>query len=159
MNRLGIFGGSFNPVHMGHCAVAEHFVRQVGLDTCMFVPTYISPFKKDEPGVAEPYHRLSMLRSVCRTNARFAVSDVELRRRDVSYTVTTVRHFRERYPKAELFLLIGQDLVPRFDEWRDWEEIVRMATVCVARRSPDVVTGVGDIHGHSDAARADAAML
>lgn len=137
MKRLGIFGGSFNPVHIGHCAVAEHFVEHVGLDTCMFVPTFISPFKKDEQGVADAPRRLAMLRSVCRTNPRFAVSDVELRRKDVSFTISTVRHFRERYPHTELFLLIGQDLLQRFAEWREWEDIVRNATVCVARRTPE----------------------
>jgi nicotinate-nucleotide adenylyltransferase len=134
VKRLGIFGGSFNPVHIGHCAVAEHFVQHVKLDRCVFVPTFISPFKSDEPVVTDPYRRLAMLRSVCRTNARFAVSDVELRRKDISYTIHTLRHFRAQHPDAQLFLLVGRDLLARFDEWRQWEEIVRMATVCVAGR-------------------------
>lgn len=137
VKRLGIFGGSFNPVHIGHCAVAEYFVHHVHLDTCVFVPTFVSPFKTDDTAVADAHRRLAMLRSVCRTNSRFAVSDIELQRRDVSYTVHTVRHFRKRYPDAELFLLIGQDLLARFTEWKEWEEIARGVTICVARRGTE----------------------
>ncbi len=134
LRRLGIFGGSFNPVHMGHCIMAEQFVDQMQLDRCLFIPTHISPFKVSETGSLSSEHRLRMLGSVCRTNERFAVDDFEIRRAEVSYTINTLRYLQQRYPHSELFLLIGTDQAQSFHQWKEYESILEGAHLCIARR-------------------------
>ncbi len=134
LQRLGIFGGSFNPVHVGHCIMAEHFVQQMRLDRCLFVPTSISPFKQEERPDVSAHHRLQMLQSVCRRNATFGVDDCEIRRGDVSYTIDTLEIMRERYPQSDLFLLIGSDQAKAFTKWRRWQDVSSLAQVCIARR-------------------------
>jgi len=135
MQRIGIVGGSFNPIHIAHLIIADRFVEQMQLDTCMFVPANQSPFKVGQgPNDATPQDRLTMVRRAVEQNAMFSVSDAELSRGGVSYTIDTLRLLRAQYPAAEIFLLIGSDQAIEFVRWREWEQIVREAQLCIVRR-------------------------
>ena len=132
--RIGIFGGSFDPPHIGHLAIAEQAREQMRLDAVYFVPAYIPPHKRKR-SFARSDHRLTMTRLALRGNKFFKVSNVEIKRAGVSYTVDTVQQFRRRFPQAELFLLIGSDNLADFQKWKSYKSILTAATLLVYPRS------------------------
>jgi nicotinate-nucleotide adenylyltransferase len=132
--RIGIFGGSFNPVHIAHLIIAEHFVEAQGLERCYFVPAFLPPLKRAVEELAPAEHRLAMLERALAGNPRFCIEPCELQRGGISYTVETVHEFRQRFPDAQLLLLVGMDQLLEFRAWHRWEEIVQMAQLCVALR-------------------------
>lgn len=142
--RIGIIGGSYNPVHIAHLIIADRFAEQMKLDQVFLIPAYRSPFKLEEEGTefATAEHRIAMLRLAVEYYPQFEISTIETEREGVSYTIDTVRYFRELYPEAELFMLIGSDQATAFTRWKDWVEIVRQVHLCIARRphtiSPEV---------------------
>ncbi|HEX7572245.1 MAG TPA: nicotinate-nucleotide adenylyltransferase [Bacteroidota bacterium] len=131
--KLGIFGGTFDPVHHGHLIVAEYVRERVGLDRVLFIPTMISPHKVDG-AVTSPVHRLAMLREAVKSNPFFQVSDMEIERGGVSYTVDTLRLMGEENATDEFFLLIGADNLAEFRSWKDPGEIVKRAKLVVMNR-------------------------
>ena len=131
--KLGIFGGTFDPVHHGHLIVAEYVREQAGLDRVLFIPTLISPHKTEGDATEAP-HRLAMLREAVKANPFFEVSDVEIERGGVSYTVDTLRFMRGEHASDELFLLLGADNVRDFRTWKDPGEIVKQARLIVMNR-------------------------
>ncbi len=134
MKRV-IFGGSFDPVHNGHVKLVENLCRAVMPDEVIVVPTGVSPFKKDmKRRPASGGDRLEMCRLAFADMPCVTVSDYEISRPEVSYTVDTVGHFRKMYPDDELYLLIGSDMLLTFDKWRKFEEILADCTLCAASR-------------------------
>jgi len=109
--RIGVFGGSFDPVHIGHLIIAQDAVEQLELDRLIFVPTAVSPHKQSRHPV-EGRHRLEMLQLATENNLRFEVSDMELSRGGVSYTFDTIQHLQADHPGAEIFFIIGLDSLP-----------------------------------------------
>ncbi len=132
--RIGIFGGTFDPPHVGHLLLAERAIVQLGLDRVLFVPAGTPPHKRVRR-LSPAAHRLAMTRRAIAGNERFQVSTLELRRRGASYTVDTLRALGKRIPKARLFLLIGEDSLREFETWREPDAIRSLATLVVARRS------------------------
>ena len=132
--NIGIIGGSFNPIHIAHLIIADRFADQMHLDQCVFVPAYQSPFKQNDSSLASPEDRLYMVRQATQQHDRFSVSDIEIQRGGVSYTLDTVRHFKEQYPDANLSLLIGSDQAVEFPRWNQWDSICREAQLCIVRR-------------------------
>lgn len=104
------------------------------LDRCIFVPAAQSPFKVNDASLASAEHRLAMVRLATEQHPRFSVSDVEVRRGGVSYTIDTIRALQAEYPEASISLLIGSDQAVEFVRWKDWESICRESQVCVVRR-------------------------
>ena len=124
--RIGIFGGSFNPVHNGHTHLAKTAAAEFSLDRIFFVPSRISPHRSmTEYAAAED--RLEMLRLACANEPLFEVCDYELRSDRVSYTIYTIEYFRSRFPDDELFLLVGSDMLLSFDKWFCYEKILAQA--------------------------------
>lgn len=124
--KLGIFGGSFDPVHLGHLLVARAAIEELGLDRLYFIPAAQSPFKQDSqhaPGAA----RLRWLRLALAGRTDCEVDDQEIRRGGVSYTVDTLRDYAKKFPGAELFYLIGADNVAALPQWREAGELARLA--------------------------------
>ncbi len=134
--KIGIVGGSFNPVHIAHLIIADRFTEQLALDRTFFVPAYRSPFKLEEDPheIATAQQRVEMLRLAIADHPKFAVEEYEIRRGGVSYTIDTVQYFREQFPRAALFLLIGSDQAAAFTRWHRWEEILQQVQICIARR-------------------------
>jgi len=124
--KLGIYGGSFDPVHLGHLLVAQAAVEELGLDRLFFVPTAQSPFKPANHSAPGPA-RLQLLRLALAGQCHYEVDDQELRRGGVSYTVDTLRSFATKYPGAQLFCLLGADNVAKLNEWREADELARLA--------------------------------
>lgn len=122
--RIGLYGGSFDPVHLGHLLVAEAACEEMHLDRIVFIPAARSPFK---PGTAPASDalRLRWLRIALAGRPDFAVDDLELRRGGTSYTIDTVREFAARHPGAELCWLIGADHVPTLNQWREADTLAR----------------------------------
>jgi len=137
--RVGVFGGTFDPVHVGHLAIAHAALESVPLDRVLFVIAKRSPLKGRAP-VAGEEDRLRMLELAIAGEPRFAVSRIELERDGPSYTVDTL----ERLAGAdELFLILGSDAIADFPRWKDPERIGRLATLVVAER-PGAPERVGD---------------
>jgi nicotinate-nucleotide adenylyltransferase len=131
--RLGLFGGSFDPPHIGHFLAAVDAFESLNLDRLVFVPAAVQPFKVDVQG-APPHHRLAMVRLLVGEDDRFAVDATEIDRAGVSYTVDTLEIFAQRYPTAERFLLVGEDAVAAFPSWREPGRILELARLAVLRR-------------------------
>lgn len=130
---LGILGGTFNPPHTGHLIVAEAARSELALDKILFIPAAIPPHKIHHD-IAAPHHRVEMVRRAVQGNPYFAVSEMEVRRGGVSFTVDTLRQLQREQPDARLFLLIGMDNLPEFLTWRSPESILELATVVVMTR-------------------------
>lgn len=140
--RLGLFGGTFDPPHVGHLLAATDALEQLPLDRVLFVPAGAQPFKTGAV-VASGHQRLEMLRLMVGGDARFGVETLEIERHGLSFTVDTVRTVRAREPRAELFLLIGEDLAAQFATWREPERIREMAEVVVLHR-PGIAPAAGE---------------
>ncbi len=139
--RIGILGGSFDPPHFGHLILAEYIRIEAGLKKVVFVPVSQSP-NKLQGSVASAAHRLAMTRQAVRGNKDFAVSELEVHKGGVSYTVDTLSALAAEYPGAELCLILGADSFMDFPTWKSPEEIVSMATLLVYPRSG--ITNVKD---------------
>lgn len=139
--RLAIFGGSFDPPHVGHLLAAHDACAQLRLDRLVFVPTGRQPLKPAAVG-ASGSQRLAMVRAMAEGEPAFAVSSVEVDRPGLSFTVDTVRHFSSEFPDAERFLLLGADVLSSFAQWREPAEVVRLAQpVVLVRGETDSVPG------------------
>jgi len=136
--RIGIFGGTFNPVHMGHLELANEFVSLAKLDELLLIPTKIPPHKSND-GVAQEHHRMNMCSLAAKYIDRVTVSDIELKREGRSYTVETLRELRGIYPEGEFYLVVGADMFVCFDEWREWRTILHECVICTAARNGDSV--------------------
>lgn len=132
--RIGIYGGSFNPVHNGHIHLALTAAEEFRLDKVYFVPSGRSPHRSSED-YASGEDRMAMLRLACKVSDKLDVSSYELEHDRVSYSVYTVRYFREIFPDDELFMLVGSDMLLSFDKWFCYEEILDKAAVCVVSRN------------------------
>ncbi len=131
--RIGVFGGSFDPPHQGHLALAEWARLELGLETVVFVPAGTPPHKR-AASLSPMHHRVAMTRLAVRGNAAFTVSTVEARRAGPSYTTDTLAALAAVWPGAELHLLMGADMYATFDDWRDPAGIAARAVMVVAGR-------------------------
>ena len=133
--RIGLFGGTFDPVHNGHLIIAETIRDRCKLDKIFFIPANIHPLK-DNHTIQSARHRLKMLRLAVAKNTGFAVSAFELNRPEVSYSIDTVRHFRSQFPPPShaLFFLLGADNVNQFHLWKSPDALVQLCRFIAFRR-------------------------
>ena len=129
--KLGIFGGTFNPIHIGHLLLAETAREQLQLDRVAFVPTRQPPHKSSA-GVLAGSVRLKLIELAIRDQPAFVASDVEVGRDGASFTIDTIRILRRQLPTAKLFLLVGEDMLAV--KWKEWKAIKTECTVVVAGR-------------------------
>lgn len=132
--RLGIFGGSFDPVHCGHLLLADCCAEQAKLDVVWFVPAAHQPLKPTGP-LTNDEHRVAMLRLACDDKPKFLVSTVEIDRGGVSYTVDTLEAIHAECPDDELFFLMGADSLADLPDWHRPADICRLATPLVVHRA------------------------
>ena len=124
--RIGIFGGSFNPIHLGHIGVAERAASEHGLSKVLVVPAHLSPFKITGPAPLDDDFRWKLVQIACEGHPLLEPCDIELRRGGVSYTIDTVRAISDANPGAELFFIVGEDSVPGLPYWRSYDELAKM---------------------------------
>lgn len=136
MRRIGLFGGTFNPPHVGHLRLASLAADAAQLDMVIIMPASVPPHK-EAPGLATGEDRIALCRRTF-TDPRFIVSDMELRRAGKSYTVETLRALHDCYPKDKLYLIIGSDMLLSFDRWFCWEEILSLCSLLVLSRENDL---------------------
>lgn len=137
--RIGVFGGTFDPPHVGHLLVASDALEQLGLDRLVFVPAATQPLK----GTARtpPEERLALVRRLLGEDPRFLVDPIEIDRGGLSYTVDTLHVLGARWPGADLYLLAGADVLATFHQWRAPERIRELATLVVLTRAADGARG------------------
>jgi nicotinate-nucleotide adenylyltransferase len=138
--RIGVFGGTFDPPHVGHLLLAADASEALRLDTVIFIPAGAQPFKIDNPPAASGVDRLEMLRLAVAGVPNYAVDDAEIGREGLSYTVDTLEYLAGRYAGAELYFLVGEDALAGFRQWRNPERILELATLALMMRSgaPDI---------------------
>jgi len=133
MERIGIYGGTFNPVHIGHMKAAQQAIDILRLDKLLLIPDRIAPHKEIPGNSPTPRQRLEMLQ-IAAKHPKMEVSDLELRREGPSFTYITVESLRDSYPDAQLFLLMGTDMFLSFLSWREPERILANVTLAVLYR-------------------------
>ena len=132
MKRIGLFGGSFDPVHNAHVALAKEALERLPLDEVRWVPAG-QPWQKTRQ-LMSPTHREAMVNLAIADEPRFKLEPCELRRRGPSFTLDTVRELQAARPGQQWFLIIGQDQYTGLHTWRDWRELVGLVTLVVAKR-------------------------
>jgi nicotinate-nucleotide adenylyltransferase len=137
--RIGIYGGTFNPVHHGHLILARQALEEFKLDRLVFVPAAESPFKIQNHS-APAGDRLAMLQLAIAGEDHFSVDPLEIDRGGISYSIDTVKLFRNRHPEAELFFLVGEDNADRLTEWHRFEELKKLVYFVVLSRSEDLAS-------------------
>ena len=131
--KVGILGGTFNPIHLGHLILAEEVRQKIGLSKVIFAPTNLPPHK-DNGDIIPACHRLKMLKLAIKGNPYFSVYDIEIKRGGRSYTIDTIKEFNNIYSGEELYFIIGSDLIKYLNEWKDLKEITALVKFIVATR-------------------------
>jgi nicotinate-nucleotide adenylyltransferase len=132
--KIGILGGTFNPIHIGHLTIAEHACDELGLNRLLIIPAAIPPHKQGEK-IVEAGHRLEMVKLATRDNQKFEISDIELKRQGVSYSVETLRIIQAKVKVlSEYYLIVGSDMVGDLDTWKEIDKLIEMCTFVVAVR-------------------------
>ena len=136
MMDIGIFGGSFNPIHIGHLIVAEEVFQQRKLSKILFIPTGISPHK-ESGGLIDAFHRYEMVKQAIWDNDHFDVSEIEIKRPGKSYTIDTIKILRDTYGQEHnLFLILGTDMINEINTWKDIGTLSDMCHFIVVNRFP-----------------------
>jgi nicotinate-nucleotide adenylyltransferase len=136
VHRVGLFGGTFNPIHLGHLRSAEEVCEALSLDEILFIPSATPPHKRGDT-VAPAAHRLAMVKLAIAGNARFRVSTIEINRRGRSYSVDTLRVLRTRMPRTRFSFIMGIDAFREIATWKEYRSIFGLCDVVVISRPPD----------------------
>lgn len=132
-NRIGLMGGTFDPIHHGHLVAAEEARFQFGMEKVIFIPAGQPPHKNGK-NITHPYHRLEMTRRAIGSNPHFTVSDIEIKKEGLSYTIDTVRDMRKQYKGWEIFFITGADAVLEILTWKNVEELLQKCYFVAATR-------------------------
>src|SRR5471030_2739150 len=124
--KIGLFGGSFDPVHLGHLLVAQTAVEELGLDKLFFVPAAQSPFKSENK-IAPSEIRLKLLRLALAGKTNYEIDEQEVRRGGISYSIETLCDYSKQFPSAKLFYLIGADNISKLNQWREADKLAKLA--------------------------------
>jgi len=128
--RIGIFGGTFNPIHFGHLLNAQFIFDEFKLNKIIFVPAFIPPLKNFKNN--NSLHRIKMIKMAIKKNKNFEFSDFEISQKKISYTIYTLQYFSK--PEIELFFILGDDWLEKFNQWHRYKEIFNLANLIVMRR-------------------------
>lgn len=131
--RIGLFGGTFNPIHLGHLKAAEIVQRRLLLDKILFIPSYIPPHKESAE-IASPFHRLKMVELALASCPQFVPSSLEIEAKGKSYSVITISKIKELYPNAWIFFILGIDSFLEIDTWKDYKKVLEQCFFVVISR-------------------------
>jgi nicotinate-nucleotide adenylyltransferase len=145
--RIGLLGGSFDPPHLGHLLAAGDAHEALALDRLVFIPAAVQPLKAGQVG-ASSAQRLAMTQLLVGDDPRFEVSSVEIDRGGLSYTVDTLRTLAAAWPSAELYWLVGADVLESFAKWKEPATILELATLVVMQRAGGESPNVASLPGH-----------
>ncbi|OGT41214.1 MAG: nicotinate (nicotinamide) nucleotide adenylyltransferase [Gammaproteobacteria bacterium RIFCSPHIGHO2_12_FULL_40_19] len=130
--RIGILGGTFDPIHEGHITIADHVLKTFKLEHVELIPCFQPPHR-DQP-IASPAHRLEMVRLALQNHAQMLVNDIEIKRQNISYTVDTLMQLREQFKETSFYLILGFDAFAHFNAWHAWEKIFDLAHLIIVSR-------------------------
>jgi nicotinate-nucleotide adenylyltransferase len=139
MNRIGIMGGTFDPIHLGHLIIASYAADDLDLDSVLFMPAQTPPHKR-QTDVTDAQHRVSMVRAAIDPDPRFVYSDMDMQAEHPSYTSELLQRLHDAEPDAELFFIIGADSLRDFPTWHHPGRILELARLAVARRPDTLIT-------------------
>ena len=139
MKRLGILGGTFDPIHLGHLRMAQVVLEKMRLDKVIFVPSNLPPHKSGF-GLSSSDIRLKMVKLAVKGNSHFRVSSFEVKREGKSYSIDTIRYFAKIFPKAKIFFIIGYDALAKLHQWKAIDEILKMVEFVVVNRPGNFAT-------------------
>ena len=142
--KTGLFFGSFNPIHIGHLAIANYVVEYTDLKQVWFVISPQNPLKKRK-GLLADYHRLSLVREAIDGDLRFKACDVEFKMPKPSYTIDTLAYLREQFPERKFAIIMGADGLPTFDKWKNYEELMYSCTRYIYPRPGIDVRGLKNL--------------
>lgn len=145
LKTIGIFGGSFDPIHFGHINLAVQLQENHNLDEVLFCPAFCSPFKTSSPPIANPQHRLAMLHLALDEIPHFRISSIELDRGGPSFTIDTLRTLHSE--NIKLRLILSEDAIARFDQWKEAQDLVRLAPPLIGtrREAPQIRGPLADV--------------
>jgi nicotinate-nucleotide adenylyltransferase len=132
--RLGILGGTFNPIHLGHLAAAEEVCDRLKLEKIIFIPSFLPPHKIDDD-IPSAVQRQEMVRLAIKGNSHFAESDMEIRRGGRSFTIDTIEALRQTHPGSELYFLTGLDSFLEIRTWKEWDRLLTLCSFVVLSRT------------------------
>lgn len=132
-DKVGLFGGTFDPVHMGHLRAAEEIRECFGLDEVYFIPSALPPHKQSSH-VTPPEHRLEMLRLAIDSNAHFDICDYEIKRQSTSYTIETLRYLTQTHPERDYYFIVGHELFAEIESWREYHKLFSLSNFIVMTR-------------------------
>ncbi len=136
LNRIGIFGGTFNPIDNAHIAIVKQFIQELNIDKCYIIPVNISPFKTTVNNniQIEGGHRIQMLKLAFANEQRIVIDTYEIEKGGISYSYDTIQYLKSKHPNSEIFVLIGSDQAVSFKEWKEWDWILKNTHLCIAMR-------------------------
>ncbi|MCE5300625.1 MAG: nicotinate-nucleotide adenylyltransferase [Spirochaetia bacterium] len=132
--NIGLFGGTFSPPHLGHLSLAKDALSEFNLDRIFFIPAYIPPHKEPR-NVMDAEHRMEMVKLLIEGEPGLILSDFEINRKSVSYTIDTVRHFKSGMPQAKFHFLIGSDAFFHMETWKNYNELINLIDFIVFPRA------------------------
>ena len=135
MKRIAFYGGSFDPIHNGHLAIANELSKLFALDEFVFIPAFHAPHKRDKQ-VSSAFHRYSMIALATNDKSEIKVSTIELDAPERPFTIETQRRIKAQLPEIQIFFVIGADSWAEIDTWRDWENVLTATNIIVVTR-PD----------------------
>lgn len=139
LSKVGIIGGTFDPIHIGHLLTANIVLEKRNLDKVIFIPCHISPHKTDLVS-SEARHRLNMIKLAIKNNEKFEFSDYEIEKGSISYTIDTLREFNKKYDNIDF--IIGFDNLVTFDTWKDPDKLLKLCNLVVMKRSDNDVSKI-----------------
>ena len=131
--KIGVFGGTFNPPHLGHVNICREFSRHIGFDRLLIIPTFMPPHKSCQELIS-PESRGEMCRIAFSEFENAEISMTEIERKGKSYTYDTLCEIKELYPDSEIFFIMGSDMMVTFTQWYRWQDILKLCTLCAAQR-------------------------
>jgi nicotinate-nucleotide adenylyltransferase len=136
LSRIGLFGGTFDPIHLGHLILAEAAFEKLALDQLLFIPAHVSPYKTELPPAAPAADRLAMIELAIAGREGWSVDTRELFKRGPSFTIDTVRELQREKSNATFILLLGEDQLPGLPQWRESEELQKLVSFLIFARKP-----------------------
>ena len=135
---IGIFGGTFDPIHEGHLAIAHHALKKFNLQRIEFIPSFKPPHR--DQVIATPAHRLAMVRLAIQDHPEFHTNDIEIKRMGISYTIDTLIELQRQMPHSILYYLVGTDAFSQLNTWHDWKKIFTLTHLIVVNREDEKIT-------------------
>ncbi|MDA0986811.1 MAG: nicotinate (nicotinamide) nucleotide adenylyltransferase [Bacteroidetes bacterium] len=138
MNKIGLFGGTFNPPHLGHYYAAESVLKELGLEKIIFIPAFISPLKNEgeESFINE---RVKMLKIAIEDNTLFEISTFEAEKKDISFTIDTLKYFKKMNPEINYYLIIGVDSFNNLTKWKNYQKLNNYGKLVVMNRGDEKI--------------------